>query len=63
MFVIINNIFFNIKYQLGWISIIGSIWLVGGLILTSVGVIGVYLAKIFNQVKGRPLYIIKNIIN
>jgi putative glycosyltransferase len=61
--VIVSNIFFNINYQLGWISMIGSIWLVGGLILTSVGIIGIYLAKIFNQVKGRPLYVIKTIIN
>jgi putative glycosyltransferase len=61
--VIISNIFYKINYQLGWISMIGSIWLVGGLILISIGVIGIYLAKIFNQVKGRPLYVIKNIIN
>lgn len=58
---IIIKLFF-INYQSGWISIILSIWLVGGLILSSVGVMGIYLAKIFNQVKGRPLYIIKSII-
>ena len=53
---------FYLDYQPGWISIILSIWFMGGLILSSVGVIGIYLAKIFNQVKGRPLYIIKAII-
>jgi putative glycosyltransferase len=53
---------YYIDYQIGWISIILSIWLVGGFLLSSIGVIGIYLAKIFNQVKNRPLYIIKEII-
>jgi putative glycosyltransferase len=58
---IIRKLFFT-DFQSGWISIIVSIWLVGGLILSSVGIIGIYLAKVFNQVKNRPLYIIKEII-
>lgn len=49
-------------FQTGWVSVIASIWCVGGLILFSVGVMGIYLAKVFNQVKGRPLYIVKNIV-
>ena len=49
-------------YQTGWPSVIASIWFVGGLILTSVGVVGLYLAKVFNQVKNRPLFIVKRII-
>lgn len=48
-------------FKSGWITIISSIWCVGGLLLSSVGVVGVYLAKIFNQVKNRPLYIIKSV--
>jgi putative glycosyltransferase len=53
---------FVADFQIGWLSIITSIWLIGGLILASVGIIGIYLAKIFNQVKNRPLYIIKSIV-
>jgi putative glycosyltransferase len=48
-------------YQAGWVSLIGSIWFIGGLILTSVGIVGIYLAKIFNQVKNRPLFIVREI--
>lgn len=59
---IISKLFF-IDYRTGWISIILSIWFMGGLILSSIGIIGIYLAKIFNQVKGRPLYIIREIIS
>jgi len=53
---------YYIDYQIGWISIILSIWLVGGFMLSSIGVVGIYLAKIFNQVKNRPLYIIREIV-
>jgi putative glycosyltransferase len=59
--VVVNKLC-NTSYQSGWVSIIVSIWFVGGLILTSVGIIGIYLAKVFNQIKNRPLYIIKKII-
>lgn len=53
---------FVYEYQPGWISIILSIWLIGGLMLSSIGVVGIYLAKVFNQVKNRPLYIIREIL-
>jgi hypothetical protein len=55
-----NKIFF-VSYQAGWISILASIWLVGGLVLASLGLVGVYLAKIFNQVKNRPLYNVRSV--
>ena len=45
----------------GWTSIIASIWLVGGMILLVLGVFGIYLSKMFLEIKGRPLTIIKNI--
>lgn len=51
----------GIKFLTGWLSVVLSIWLLGGLNLLSVGVIGLYLSKIFNQVKNRPKYIIKSI--
>jgi putative glycosyltransferase len=54
---------FVIDFQAGWISLITSIWLVGGLILFSLGVIGIYISRIFNQVKNRPPFIIQSILN
>lgn len=47
----------------GYTSTIFSIWFVGGLILFVLGIIGLYIGKIFDQVKNRPLFIIKNQIN
>lgn len=47
----------------GYTSTVFSIWFVGGLILFVLGVIGLYIGKIFDQVKGRPLYVISQTIN
>ncbi len=46
----------------GWASVILSIWLIGGLNLISVGVVGVYIGKIYKEVKNRPLYNIQEIL-
>ncbi len=46
----------------GWSSLILSIWLVGGFVLIGVGIIGVYIGKIYQEVKHRPLYHIKEIL-
>lgn len=46
----------------GWSSLILSIWLVGGFVLISVGITGVYIGKIYNEVKRRPLYNIQEIL-
>jgi putative glycosyltransferase len=43
----------------GWASLIVSIWLLGGLTIFCLGVIGIYLSKIFIEVKQRPYTIIK----
>jgi putative glycosyltransferase len=45
----------------GWASLIVSIWLLGGLTIFCLGVIGIYLAKIFIEVKHRPYTIIKQV--
>jgi polyisoprenyl-phosphate glycosyltransferase len=47
----------------GYASLIVSIWLLSGLIILILGVVGLYIGKTFEGVKERPLYIIKEIIN
>ena len=44
----------------GWVSVIVSIWFLGGLILFAVGVTGIYLSKIFNEVKRRPRTVVRS---
>lgn len=43
----------------GWSSLLFSVWFIGGLLLFSVGVVGEYIGKIYNEVKRRPRYIIE----
>ena len=47
----------------GFTSTIFSIWFVGGLILSFMGILGLYIGKIFEQVKGRQIFIIKDMIH
>ena len=47
----------------GWASLMLSIWLVGGFVLTSMGIIGTYIGKIFTEVKQRPLYHVQDILD
>jgi glycosyltransferase involved in cell wall biosynthesis len=42
----------------GFSSLIISIWLLSGIIISAIGIVGIYLGKTFNQVKNRPIYII-----
>lgn len=43
---------------MGWSSIMVSIYFIGGIIVGILGIIGVYLGKIFDETKKRPLYIV-----
>ena len=47
----------------GYTTTVFSIWFVGGLLLFVMGVLGLYIGKIFDQVKGRQIYIIRNKTN
>jgi glycosyltransferase involved in cell wall biosynthesis len=47
----------------GWTSLILISLFFGGIQLLSIGIVGIYIGKIYRQVKGRPLYIIENTIN
>ncbi len=43
----------------GWNSLIVSIYFIGGIIITILGIIGIYLGKTFDETKRRPLYIVR----
>jgi len=58
IFAIIN--YFHGMVIPGWTSNLVSILLIGGIQLVSIGIIGEYIARIFNEVKARPLYFIKD---
>lgn len=45
-----------------WIWLILSIWFVGGIVLIAIGVLGIYVGKIFGEVKERPKYIVQDLL-
>lgn len=47
----------------GFTTTVFSIWFVGGIILLVLGILGLYIGKIFDQVKGRQLFVIQDKIN
>jgi dolichol-phosphate mannosyltransferase len=47
----------------GYASLIVSIWFLSGLIIFILGILGLYLGKVFESVKNRPIYIIDKILN
>jgi len=50
---------FTDKAILGWASTIISVLFVGGMILLTLGVVGEYISRIYEEVKRRPLYVIR----
>jgi len=47
----------------GWTSVMVSVWFIGGLMFANLGIVGLYLGKVFNEVKKRPLYVVKELMN
>jgi len=47
----------------GWTSLMVLVCLIGGAILASIGVLGEYIGRIFEEVKGRPLYVVASSVN
>ena len=56
----VRRLFFG-ELLSGWPSIMVSIWLLGGLTIFSLGVIGIYLSRMFTETKQRPYTIIREI--
>lgn len=64
-FVIIGLVIYHqvANVSVGWTSVIATTVLMGGLIIMVVGVVGIYVGNIFMQTKGRPLYVIRQVLN
>lgn len=45
----------------GWTSVMASIWLLGGAIILFIGIIGIYLSKMFSEIKRRPYTIVRHV--
>ena len=47
----------------GWASLACSVWLIGGLILLALGIIGEYLGKLYMESKSRPRFLIREVLD
>jgi len=63
LFVLLISKLYLVEFQLGWPSIIASIIIVFGLQMFFMGIISLYVGRIYKEVKHRPLYSIKDKIN
>jgi putative glycosyltransferase len=52
-YLVIHRLFIG-TYAAGWPSLMVSVWLLGGLTILSLGIIGIYIAKVFSETKQRP---------
>ncbi|MEI8185769.1 MAG: glycosyltransferase family 2 protein [Chlorobiaceae bacterium] len=62
-FLLIQKLLYPEIILSGYTSLMLSLWVLGSMIILFIGIIGLYLAKIFQEVKRRPLYIVRNIYN
>jgi len=61
LYIIYLHLFYDMSAISGWSSLIASVWFIGGLTILLLGIMSIYLSKLFIEVKNRPLYIIKKI--
>jgi putative glycosyltransferase len=58
---LVTHVVFFASTLSGWTSVMASIWLLGGMIISFIGVVGIYLSKIFSETKQRPYTIVRQI--
>lgn len=56
--IVIKKMFFKVSVP-GYASIIVSIWFLGGLTIVSLGIVGIYLSKMYMEIKDRPYTVIR----
>lgn len=62
LWIIIRALVFSQYGVAGWSSLMVSVFFMGGIILMVLGIIGIYLGKVFNELKGRPLYVVEDVV-
>lgn len=60
LYLIVRRLFFG-SLLFGWPSVIVSIWMLGGITIFCLGIIGIYIAKIFTETKDRPYAIVSEV--
>ena len=62
-------LYYFVRFLLGGIAVSGfttlviSLWLIAGIIISLIGILGIYLGRVFDKVKDRPIYVVRDKIN
>ncbi len=59
-YLVLNRILFS-RTLSGWTSVMASLWLIGGMVMSFIGIVGIYLSKVFSETKRRPFTIVRQI--
>lgn len=57
-YMILRSVFFQHYAVEGWTSLMVALFFMSGIILLVLGIVGIYIGKIFNEIKRRPLYVV-----
>jgi len=60
-YLLVRGLLYGAPSISGWLSTITAVSFIGGLILLNQGILGIYLGRLYNQAKGRPLYVVDKV--
>jgi len=60
--VVVVKVFAGEVMVQGWASVMVSLWFIGGLLMVMMGVVGVYVGKVFDEAKSRPVYVVDKVV-
>lgn len=62
IYIVCRKLFWGVPVS-GWASMMVSLYFIGGLLMANIGVVGLYLGKVFDETKERPIYIVRETVN
>jgi dolichol-phosphate mannosyltransferase len=63
IYVIVMKLFTTATLEVGWSSLVAIVLFFNGIILLMLGIIGEYIGRIYDEAKGRPLYLVREALN
>jgi dolichol-phosphate mannosyltransferase len=62
IFYLVRALFWRIPVE-GWASLMVSLWFIGGIVIANIGIVGLYIGKIYDEVRHRPIYVVAKSLN
>ncbi len=62
LYLVIRKVVWSVPIE-GWASLMVSLWFLGGMIIANLGIVGLYIGKIYDETRHRPVYVISKRVN